>query len=182
MPPNASSAAPPRLFGRWWFYGLLSFGILAADYLTGPFLQFPILFVVPVTLAAWYRGPRDALLLAVLLPLGRLGIALTQDVAGPWYFAVANAATRMVVLGLLAYLVARTARQTRELKAQVTGLARVCAWSRTVEYQGEWLSFEEYLKRRFHVETTHGIAPDEARKLAEALRAATPETGGSGRN
>jgi len=44
-------------------------------------------------------------------------------------------------------------------------LARMCAWSRTIEYQGEWLSFEEYLRRRFRMETTHGISPAEAAKM-----------------
>lgn len=45
--------------------------------------------------------------------------------------------------------------------------AKVCAWSRTIEYEGEWLSFEKYLERRFKIRTSHGISPSEATKLME---------------
>ncbi len=43
--------------------------------------------------------------------------------------------------------------------------AKVCAWSRTIEYEGEWLSFEQYLERKFKIRTSHGISPREAAKL-----------------
>jgi CHASE3 domain sensor protein len=54
-------------------------------------------------------------------------------------------------------------------KAQ--SLARVCAWSRRVEHEGQWLSFEEYLKRRFNIGTTHTISPDEVDRLVSDLPA-----------
>lgn len=44
-------------------------------------------------------------------------------------------------------------------------LVTMCAWTRTIQYEGEWLTFEEYLKRRFGLETTHGIRPDQANKV-----------------
>ena len=53
-------------------------------------------------------------------------------------------------------------------KAQ--SLVTVCAWSRTVEYQGEWLSFEQYLLRRFNLNTSHGISPAEAGKAFDNLQ------------
>jgi len=43
--------------------------------------------------------------------------------------------------------------------------AKVCSWSRTIEYEGEWLSFEQYLERKFKIRTSHGISPGEAAKL-----------------
>ncbi|HKR10149.1 MAG TPA: CHASE3 domain-containing protein [Gemmatimonadaceae bacterium] len=39
-------------------------------------------------------------------------------------------------------------------------LVTLCAWTRSVEYEGEWISFEEYLRRKFHVSATHSISPD----------------------
>ncbi|MGH8016722.1 MAG: CHASE3 domain-containing protein [Opitutaceae bacterium] len=53
--------------------------------------------------------------------------------------------------------------------------AKVCAWSRTIEYEGEWLSFEQYLERKFKIQTSHGISPGEAAKLMSQ----SPETFGS---
>lgn len=73
----------------------------------------------------------------------------------------ANGVVRITVLCLLAYFIAGTARRTQELERRVEGLVRMCAWSRTVELNGEWLSFEDYLMRRFNLETSHGISPAE---------------------
>ena len=39
-------------------------------------------------------------------------------------------------------------------------LVTLCAWTRSVEYEGEWISFEEYLRRKFNISATHGISPD----------------------
>lgn len=44
-------------------------------------------------------------------------------------------------------------------------LIKVCAWSKTVQYQGEWVSYEEYLQRRFNVSVSHGISPEAMAKL-----------------
>jgi CHASE3 domain sensor protein len=52
-------------------------------------------------------------------------------------------------------------------KAQ--SLARVCAWSKRIEHEGQWLSFEEYLSRRFSIDTTHTISPSEVDRLMTAL-------------
>lgn len=35
----------------------------------------------------------------------------------------------------------------------------VCAWTRTVRSEGEWISVEAYLERRYGVLTSHGISP-----------------------
>jgi CHASE3 domain sensor protein len=39
-------------------------------------------------------------------------------------------------------------------------LVTLCAWTRSVEYDGEWISFEEYLRRKFDLSATHGISPE----------------------
>jgi CHASE3 domain sensor protein len=38
-------------------------------------------------------------------------------------------------------------------------LVTLCAWTRSVEYEGEWVSFEEYLRRKFNISATHSISP-----------------------
>lgn len=52
----------------------------------------------------------------------------------------------------------------------------MCAWSRTIEMGGEWVTFEEYLLRRFNVNVSHGVAPPEMAKLLEQVKSldATP--------
>ena len=48
---------------------------------------------------------------------------------------------------------------------RLQSFATVCAWSRTIQLNGEWVSFEEYLARRFSIRVSHGIAPAELDKL-----------------
>lgn len=45
----------------------------------------------------------------------------------------------------------------------------VCAWSKTILDGDEWISFEEYLARRFHIKVTHGMSPKEAAKIMTAV-------------
>lgn len=78
-----------------------------------------------------------------------------------WFMLGANALALLSLLFLLYWL--------RKLQ----GLVRICAWSRTVEYQGEWLSFEKYLQARFGLNTSHGISPEEAAKVFDSVTRAT---------
>jgi hypothetical protein len=150
---------------RSWVSVVIGIGVLLLDLFTGPFLQFPILFIIPVGLAAWYSSPRLAYALAVLLPFGRLLIATFLEHPFPFGYIAANCLVRIAVLVLITLLVARTARLTRELRERAKTLVTMCAGSRTIEYQGEWISFEQYLKRRFNIETSHGISDVELRKI-----------------
>lgn len=63
--------------------------------------------------------------------------------------------------GALIFLLLRLRRNER--------LLHVCAWSRTVEYKGKWLTFEQYLIQRYGVDITHGVSPAEAERLKAEL-------------
>ena len=165
--------------GKQWLLRLLTHSatyvgmgvsILLVDLLTGRYLMFPILFVIPVVMSAWYCGSRLSYALAVLLPVGRLVIAVAVETPSPPEYIIANAVIRVLVLILIASLVVRTLALRRQLEARVETLVKICAWTRTVQYQGEWLSFEDYLRRRFNIEATHGMSPAETeRQLAELM-------------
>lgn len=150
-------------------YVVAGAAILALDVLTGPYLQFPVLFVLPVALAAWYCGRGTALALALGLPALRLLFHEQVEASTSLVICVANALVRMTVLTTLAYFVNRCARQAFELDQRLHGLVTLCAWNRTVEYQGEWLSFESYLERRFGLHTTHGVSPQAVEKIMAGL-------------
>ena len=51
--------------------------------------------------------------------------------------------------------------RVRELEDLIT----VCAWTNRVKYEGQWVSFEEYLHKRFNLRFTHGISEEATRKL-----------------
>ena len=72
------------------------------------------------------------------------------------------AALALMLIALL--VIARGAEHYRNL-------VTLCAWSRSVEYQGEWISFEEYLRRKFSISATHGISPEALSELFGADKA-----------
>lgn len=45
------------------------------------------------------------------------------------------------------------------------GFLRVCAWCHRVGDGENWMSLEEYVKKTFNTETTHGICSNCSRKL-----------------
>jgi hypothetical protein len=47
----------------------------------------------------------------------------------------------------------------------VTRFVTVCAWSRKIRVDGEWMSFEEFLSAKLGVLVTHGIDPEAAQQL-----------------
>ena len=49
-------------------------------------------------------------------------------------------------------------------------LVTLCAWTRTVRYEGEWISVESYLERRYGVITSHGISPLAQARLEEQAK------------
>jgi hypothetical protein len=54
----------------------------------------------------------------------------------------------------------------------------LCAWTRTVRYEGEWISVEDYLKRRYGIVTSHGMSPAAQQMLeAEEGAARLPHSG-----
>ena len=153
---------------RPWIHVLAGGGVLLIDYATGKFIMFPILFVIPVMLAAWFSAKRTAYALAVLLPLGRLAIASLFDKPDPFVFLAINALIRMAVLGLLAFLVARTARQTKELAQrvkQLEGILPICMFCKRIrDGQENWHPVEVYISQHSEANFSHGICADCAKK------------------
>jgi GAF domain-containing protein len=48
-------------------------------------------------------------------------------------------------------------------------LVRMCAWTKRLELDGEWLGIEAYLKRRFGLDVTHGISEEALAKQLKGL-------------
>lgn len=72
----------------------------------------------------------------------------------------------LIVLGL-GFIVATglLLRRMEIMQSMIT----ICAWSKLIEYEGEWLSVEQYLSRRLSARVTHGISRAEAEKVLKLL-------------
>jgi hypothetical protein len=138
--------------------------MVALDYLLGPLIQFPIFYLIPVALSAWFDGVAASLALAVGLPLVRLYLMSQWDFPLGVQTAFINAAIRIVVLSSVAVVTSRTARQTRLLALEVDvleGLLPICAHCKKIrDESGEWQRLERYITQRSAAEFTHGICPE----------------------
>ncbi len=58
-----------------------------------------------------------------------------------------------------AAVVASTLWVFRRLRA-LESFIQICAWCRKINVQGDWVAFEQYLKREHDLHSSHGICPD----------------------
>lgn len=157
------------MFAFYW--SAISLIVLALDYLSGPVIQFPAVFVIPVSLAAWYNGWSWGVALSVVLPLVRLYFTTILD--APWSFteAAINAGIRMAVLGFFAILVDRVAIQAAALKNRVQileGMLPVCAVCKRIRDEREtWHTLEQYVVSQSKDRVSHEVCPDCAARFGE---------------
>ena len=135
-------------------------GILLLDLWTSPLLMFPILFVLPVVLSAWFCSARLAHVLAVLLPFGRFLIVTFVDATASIAANTANALIEVAALSLLAFLVAHTARLGREIKV-LRGRLPICMWCKRIrDEDGSWQKLETYIAEHSEADFSHGLCAE----------------------
>jgi hypothetical protein len=143
---------------------VITFIVLAVDFYTGKNIRFPILYIIPVGIAAWYNQKTMAYALAVFLSLARFGFYAPWQETDSFFSAGINTGVRISALVLYAYLVDRTSWQTRELKKRVTlleGMLPVCAWCKKIRNEkGTYEAIEKYISDHSDVEFSHGICPE----------------------
>ncbi len=166
IPTRLQTLSPPwyvRLFGWQLTQITLAAIFLASDFIVGPFVQFPIAYIVPVALAAQFSNPRSSYSLAIIQPLIRFGFVFIWDV--PWSLTVSivNAIIRMAVLLTIAYFIDRTVRLTREVK-RLEGFLPICSFCKKIRNeQNEWQKIEMYISKNSQADFTHSICPECAR-------------------
>jgi hypothetical protein len=133
-----------------------------AEYVTGIYSQFPVVYVIPVSLAAWYSGRWPAVTLAVGIPLahfifkvlGGQSVGLTL---------VATSLLRGSVVLFMALWFARLSEHERALQDEVQtlkGLLPICLFCKSIRNEsGEWERLEGYISRRSETKFSHGICP-----------------------
>jgi len=161
-------AAPVAWFLRVLRQPVTAIGIaalcLASDYLLGPYIAFPFMYIIPVAVSAWFCRPFYAYFLAVIQPLIRLGFPFSRQT--PWNTtdAVINTAIRVAVLILFAYLISRIARQTREQARRVNlleGILPICSLCKKIRDEHDnWQPVEVFVSSRSEALFSHSLCPD----------------------
>jgi hypothetical protein len=152
-----------RINAGWWVLaGVL---VLAADYFVGVDSQFPMLYAIPVALAAWYSDRWPAVALAIAVPVFHIGFVLT--VMGGTESAMLLAtmtAARGVVILIMALWFARLAKHERQLLRYVVkleGLLPICSVCKSIRNEaGAWEPLETFISSRSDADFTHGLCPN----------------------
>jgi K+-sensing histidine kinase KdpD len=138
--------------------------ILFCEYLTEPFIKFPILFLVPIALASWYSGRWWGIGLAVSMPLIHTYFLRANGLRESMAIVVINDLIRITVLSLFAFLVDRTATQTRMLAREarvLSGLLPICSFCKKIRDQGGgWHPLELYISEHSEALLSHSLCPE----------------------
>jgi hypothetical protein len=138
--------------------------VLGADYHTGREIQFPILYAIPLGLAAWKRKRALAYGLALLLPGLRLLFHFGWHQLDSLRVDAFNLPIAAFSLALYAFLIERTAKQTQELEKKVRkleGVLPICAACKRIRNEhGVYEQMEAYITKHSEASFTHGLCPE----------------------
>lgn len=148
---------------------LLSFLILWGDYLTGPIVQFPVFYLIPISLIAWRYRIWQAIGLSILMSLTRFGYILIWTAShGTIVEHLVNAAIQIFVFVFFSFLANKVGVQKRDLEKELKtlkGILPICSFCKSVRKEdGSWDSFEKYISSRSEATFSHGLCPECAKK------------------
>jgi hypothetical protein len=89
-------------------------------------------------------------------------------------FGILYRRTTLEMLLVLAvwFLVSNSTRRILERVRYLEKFMRVCAWCRRINYQGQWMPLEDFMRHGFDTPTSHGICKDCLEKQQAAVQKA----------
>lgn len=153
------------------FYWIgLSILILLMNLNWGPYVDFPVLFIIPVVLASWFNGIVLGLILAIGMPVMRLVFSLNiWEVPWSAEFSVINAAIRIFVLSIFAILI-YTLHKQHERILVLEGLLPICHRCKKIRTSdNKWQSIEIYLNENAGMVFLQGVCDDCRANAAKVL-------------
>ena len=151
-----------RLHPLWWV--VIAAVLLWVDYMTGPKTQFPVVYVLPVIVAAWFSGRLAAVTLALALALVHaVFLMVLWNQSGPMTTFIATTMFRATVVVAMALWLARLSEHERELRRHVQsleGLLPICAFCKRIRNDaGEWERLESFIAARSDAQFSHSFCP-----------------------
>lgn len=78
----------------------------------------------------------------------------------PFAFVHQRSTLNMLLVLAVWFLVSRSTRRILDRVRHLEEFMRVCAWCRRINFKGEWISLEEFMRQGFDTPTTHGICTE----------------------
>jgi hypothetical protein len=146
-----------------------SVAILAVDYGTGPFIQFPILFVIPVALATASHGRAGGIAVAAALPLLRLSFFLYWPLPSSWLLEAMDTVVDIAILIGFSLLIERILQQQRDIRI-LQGMLPICGFCKKIRDEaGEWRQLESFITERSSAQFSHTFCQECGRKHYKGL-------------
>jgi hypothetical protein len=146
--------------GFWISEAVLIAAVLWLDFVTGPFIQLRIAFLLPVAVAAWHAGSGVGFAVAIALSLIRFAFLAVWDAPWPTEAAVANALISLATLVAVVFFV-HHAVYTRALWKEariLRGLVPICDGCGAVRGpDGDWSSVEALLATHSEAKPIRGV-------------------------
>lgn len=140
-----------RLYSKYlpvaWIF--LSALALVADYMSGPNIQFPILYIVPIGLAAWYSGPWWGGCLAVTLPFGRVIYwTIWQHTHEKTSLVGYNTTIRITAFLLLVFLIHQVIKKSKDVATRIETEKKLIEQQKQLRALSKDLAVAEEVERR----------------------------------
>jgi len=141
-----------------------SFVFLILDFISGPRVQFPVTFVIPVILAAWNGKLRWAFGFAIVLGIARLAFYEIWGAEWPSLPSLTNTAIRIAVLAIVAFFVFRY-RVAEQRVQTLQGLLPICMFCKRIRDENDhWQPLENYIGERSEASFSHSLCPECGRR------------------
>ena len=75
----------------------------------------------------------------------------------PFAFLFRRSTLDILLILAVWFLVSTSTRRILERIRYLEKFMRVCAWCRRINFKGEWMPLEEFMRQGFDTPTTHGI-------------------------
>lgn len=169
----------------WFNIVLLVVGLLLVgfvDWVTGYEINFPVFYMLLVSIAAWYLGFPAAVVFSGLGALTWFGADfLSGHVYNSQFHSVWNTAVRLSSYLLVGWL-ASVGRETLDRERQTSEALRralseikvletflpICAQCKKIRNQeGTWQQFETYISQHSNTQFSHSYCPECAKRAME---------------
>ncbi|MEP6810607.1 MAG: hypothetical protein ABI992_10220 [Chthoniobacterales bacterium] len=84
---------------------------------------------------------------------------------GAWQMNWRESALESIAIGLVWLVVYGVTRKIVRRFRYLEDLLTMCAWCRKLEYEGDWLSLEDYCVKELGIDLSHGLCPKCGRQL-----------------
>jgi hypothetical protein len=172
---------------------ILSLFVMAyIDYITGYELVFSAAYLIPTSLCAWYFSRRAIWLMSISSGIAAFSVDALSGYSYSHFMirywnslmcAVISLATGLLLHHLKRMLEERERmnvelkgaldelrRSTEEIRKLQSGLQVVCAWTKQIKVDDQWMTPDEFLSARLHLKVSHGMSPEASREFQDELK------------